>query len=168
MPNTGSESWPGSFIAGTTPSLSIKRCANPASNWDLFIKRLSTNTLKKLRCCPGKTNCIHCSHKAGFFGKLNKVIFPSQPKTHFFRDIPPERVPYSAAEWSALMGVLSLSLWSMRARFSGRNAHVRSSTLVYVSKSHDLKKTFRNLYEPGRKIFATEILQIAFWNFGHT
>ncbi len=33
------------------------------------------------------TNCIHCSLKAGFFGKLNKVIFPSQPKTHFFGDI---------------------------------------------------------------------------------
>ncbi len=41
---------------------------------------------------PRKTNCIHCSRNAGFFGKLNKVIFPSQPKTHFFRDFLPERV----------------------------------------------------------------------------
>ncbi len=32
-------------------------------------------------CCPGKFNCIHCSHNVGFFGKLNKVIFPSHPKT---------------------------------------------------------------------------------------
>ncbi len=39
-----------------------------------------------------KTNCIHCSCNAVFFGKLNKVIFPSQPKAHFFRDILPERV----------------------------------------------------------------------------
>ncbi len=82
-----SESWPGSFIAGTAPSFSIKRCANPASIWALFIKRSSTNTLEKLRCCPEKTNCIHCLCNAGFFGKLNKVILPSQPKTHFFRDI---------------------------------------------------------------------------------
>ncbi len=106
-----------------------------------------------------KTNCIHCSHNAGFFGKLNKVIFPLQPKTHFFRDILPERVP-SAAGWSTLIGVLLLMLWSMRARahFSRRNAHIRSSTVVYVNKSHDWKKTFRNLYKSGRKIFATEIL----------
>ncbi len=108
----------------------------------LVYKRLSTNTLEKLRCCPGKTNCIHCLHNAGFFGKLNKVIFPSQPKTHFFRDILPERVLCSAAEWSALMGALLLMLWSMRARArsSGRNAHIRSSTRVYVMKSHDRKK----------------------------
>ncbi len=57
-------------------------------NWALFIKRSSTNTLEKLRCCSGKTNCIHCLRNARFFGKLNKVIFPSQPKTHFIRDIP--------------------------------------------------------------------------------
>ncbi len=50
------------------------------------------HTLEKLFCCPGKTNCIHCSRNAGFFGKLNKIIFPSQPKTHFFRDILPEQV----------------------------------------------------------------------------
>ncbi len=29
----GSESWQGSFIAGTAPSFSINRCANPPSNW---------------------------------------------------------------------------------------------------------------------------------------
>ncbi len=82
-----------SFIAGTAPSFSIKRCAYPASNWALFIKRSSTNTLEKLRCCPGKTKCIHCLRNAVFFGKLNNVIFPLQPKTHFFRDILPEHVP---------------------------------------------------------------------------
>jgi len=35
---------------------------------------------------PEKTNFIHCSLDAGFFGKLKKVIFPSQPKTHSFGD----------------------------------------------------------------------------------
>ncbi len=58
-----SESWPGSFIAGTAPSFSIKRCANTASNWALFIKHSSTNTLEKLSFCPGKTNRIHCLRK---------------------------------------------------------------------------------------------------------
>ncbi len=46
-----------------------------------------TNTLSQLRCWPGEKNCIHCSLNAGFFGKLNKVIISSQPKTHFFHDI---------------------------------------------------------------------------------
>ncbi len=65
------------------------------SNFKLNETKL--NTLEKLCCCPGKTNCIHGSRNTGFFGKLNKVIFPSQPKTHFFRDILPERVPCSIA-----------------------------------------------------------------------
>ncbi len=110
----------------------------------------------KLHCWPGKTNCIHCSRNAGFFGKLNKVIFPSQPKTHFFRDILPERVLCSAAEWRALMGAHLLSLWSMhaRARSSGRNAHIRSSTLVYVSKSHNLKKLSETCMNPEVRFLA--------------
>ncbi len=74
---SSSESWPGSFIAGTALSFSIKPCANLASTWALFIKRSSTNTLEKLRCCPGKINCIHCWRNAGLFRKLNKVIFSS-------------------------------------------------------------------------------------------
>ncbi len=120
-----SESWTGYFIAGTAPSFSIKRCANPASNWALFIKRSSTNTFEKLRCFPGKTNCIHRLRNAGFFGKLNKIIFPSQPKTHFFKDILPELVPCSsAAGWSALTSV------------------------VYVSKSHDRKKLSETCTNP--------------------
>ncbi len=76
-----SESWSGSFIAGTAPFFSIKWCANPASNWALFIKCSSTNKLAKN--CPGKTNWIQCSRNAGFFWKLNKVIFTLQPKTHW-------------------------------------------------------------------------------------
>ncbi len=153
-----SESWPGSLISGTAPSFNIKRCANPASNWALFIKHSSTNTLEKL-AAPKKTNCIHCSHNAGFFGKLNKVIFPSQPKTHFFRDILPERVPCSAAEWSALMSMLFFSLRSMcvgtlfREKCPYKEFHPR---LRYEEPRS--KKTLPNLYEPGSKIFGTDIL----------
>ncbi len=74
---------------------------------------------------PGKTNCIHRLRNAGFFGKLNNVIFPSQPKTHFFRDILPELVPCSsAAGWSA------------------------PTSVVYVSKSHDRKKLSETCTNP--------------------
>ncbi len=108
----------GIFIAGTAPSFIIKRCANSASNWALFINVHQQTHLRNSVAAPEKTDCIHCLRNAGFFGKLNKVIFPSQPKTHFSRDILPERVPCSAAEWSALMGALSLS--------SGRCVHGRA------------------------------------------
>ncbi len=68
----------------------------------LFIKHSSlkwreTNKHTKLCCFPGKTNCIHCTHDSRFFGKLNKVIFPSQPKTHFFGDILLKQVLCSTA-----------------------------------------------------------------------
>ncbi len=68
-----------SFIAGTAPSFSIKRCANPASNWASFIKRSSTSTLEKLRCCPGKTNCIHCL-MLGSSGSWTRLSFPHNQK----------------------------------------------------------------------------------------
>ncbi len=131
-----SSEWQGFFIAGTAPYFSIKGCANPALNWALFIKRSSTNTLVKLHCCPKKhASTVHIT--LGYFGKLNKVIFFLQPQTNFSRDILPEQ-----CIWMKRVDVLLLlSLWSMCARAfsSGRNAHIRSSTLVYVSKSHDWK-----------------------------
>ncbi len=87
---SSSESWPGSFIAGTAPYFTIKRCANPASNWALFINvRQQTHLRNSVAVLEKKI--IHSSRNDGIFGKLNKVIFPSQPKTHFCRDIFPER-----------------------------------------------------------------------------
>ncbi len=77
-----SESCAGSFIAGTAPSFSIKRCANPTSNWALFIKRSSTNTLEKLRCCPQKTNSIHSSGNAGFFWEAEQGYLSLTTKKH--------------------------------------------------------------------------------------
>ncbi len=59
-----------------------------------------------------RKNKLHPLFNAGFFGKLNKVIFPSQPKTHFFRDFLPERALCSAAEWSALKWIFK---WIERA-----------------------------------------------------
>ena len=142
--------WMRSFITGTAPCFNSKWCANPASTWALFIKHSSlkwrehTNALATLCYCPGKTNCIHCSCNAGFFGKLNTVIFPSHPKTHLFGDIL-EQIQCSAADDFPMKRVdvrdLAL-LWSTCAwaRFSKRNAHIRSSTTVYVIKSTIEKK----------------------------
>ncbi len=156
-----SESWPGSFIAGTAPSFSIKRCANPASNWALFIKRSSTKHLRNSIAAPEKQTISTVHVTVGCFGKLNKVIFPSQPKTHFFRDILPERGPCcQPADWTALMGALSLSLCSMHVRTRSfrekcpyKEFHRRLRHKVQRSK-----KTLRNLYESGSEIFGTEIL----------
>ncbi len=98
---------------------------------------------------PQKTNCIHCSHNTGFFWELSKVIFPLQPKTQLFGDILPERVLCSAAEWSALMGALliSLSLWSMRARTrsSGSKCPYKEFHPSWRHEEPWSKKTFWNL-----------------------
>ncbi len=94
------------------------------------------------------------------FGKLNKVIFPLQPKTHFFRDILPERVPCSAAKWSALMGALA-PVDACTGAFFREKCPYKEFHCRLRQQEPWLKKTFRNLYEPRRKIFATEIL-------GHT
>ncbi len=168
-----SESWPGSFIAGTAPSFSIKRCANPASNWALFIKRSSTKHLRNSIAAPEKQTISTVHVTVGCFGKLNKVIFPSQPKTHFFRDILPERGPCcQPADWSALMGALSLSLWSMRART--RSFREKCSYKEFHRrlrhKEQRSKKTLRNLYESGSEILAQKYSVIRpnfFLNFVH-
>ncbi len=168
-----SESWPGSFIAGTAPSFSIKRCANPVSNWALFIKRSSTKHLRNSIAAPEKQTISTVHITVGSFGKLNKVIFSSQPKTHFFRDILPERVPCcQPADWSALMGALSFSLWSMRvrARSSGRNAHIRSSTVVYVIRTTIEKKSPKLVRNRKWDFWHRNTLlyvPIFFWNFVH-
>ncbi len=110
----------------------------------LFIKCSLTNTLEKLRCCPGKANCIHCLRNAGFCGKLNKVIFPSQPKTHFFRDILHERVPCSAAGWSALINdALALPLVDActGAFFLEKCQFKEFHHRLPFSKSHDRKSS---------------------------
>ncbi len=84
----------------------------------LVYKRSSTNTLEKLRCCPGKTNCIHCLRNTGFFGKLNKVIFPSQPKhtsleTFFPSESRASVQPDEACWWARTW---SCSGWCMHGR----------------------------------------------------
>ncbi len=123
----------------------------------LVYKTFVNKTLEKLRCCPGKTNYIHCSRNAGCFGKLNKVIFPSQPKTHFFRDILPERVSCSdEARWWArsrltLVDVCTDAFFREKCPYKEFHPRLRQ-------QEPWLKKSLWNLYEPRRKIFATEIL----------
>ncbi len=59
--------------------------------------------------------------------------------------------PNEAHWWGAFL----LSLWLMpaRARSSGRNAHIRSSTLVYVSKSNYRKKLSETCTHPEVRFF---------------
>ncbi len=71
-----SESWPGSFIAGPTPSFSIKQFANPTSNWVLFIKRSSTYTLVKLHCCPEKQTASTVHVTLCSSGSWTRLFFP--------------------------------------------------------------------------------------------
>ncbi len=140
------------------PSFSIKRCANPVPNWASFIKHSSPKWREQINTCetpflPQKHK--HCSRNTGFFGKLNKVIFPPHPKTHSFRDIFLEQVLCSAAD-DVEGHALALHLVDMCAHSFGRNAHTRNSSL------HDVMKglapifffflTFRNLHKPGRSV----------------
>ncbi len=123
----------------------------------LVYKRSSTKHLRNSIAAPEKQTISTVHVTVGCFRKLNKVIFPSQPKTHFFRDILPERGPCcQPADWSELMGALSLSLWSMRAqtRSYGRNAHIRSSTVVYVIKNNDRKKLSETCTNPEVRFLA--------------
>ncbi len=131
-----SESWPGSFIAETAPSFSIKRYANTVLIWALFKKLSSTNTIEKLRCSPEKQTASTFYITLGSSGSWTRFSFPhNQKHTSLETFFPSES---RAAGWSTLMGALLLFLWSMhaRARSSGRNAHISSSTLVYVKIHH--------------------------------
>ncbi len=152
-----SESWPGSFIAGTAPSFSIKPCANPASNWALFIKRSSTKHLRNSIAAPEKQTISTVHVTVGCFGKLNKVIFPSQPKTHFFRDILPERVPCSAADWSVLIGC-SRSGRCVHGAFFREKCPYKEFHRRLRHQEQRSKKTLWHLYESGSEIFGKEIL----------
>ncbi len=123
----------------------------------LVYKTFVNKHLRNSIAAPEKQTISTVHVTVGCFGKLNKVIFPSQPKTHFFRDILPERVPCcQPVDWSVLMGALSFSLWSMcvQAGSSGRNAHIRSSTVVYVIKNNDRKKLSETCTNPEVRFLA--------------
>ncbi len=146
-----SESWPGSFIAGFAPSFSIKPCANPAPNLALFIKHSWPKLREQIKHLWTSVAALEkqtASTVHVTLGSLGSCIFPSHPKTHSFRDIFLEQVLCSAAD--DVEG---------HACSSGRNAHTRNSSLHDVMKGHAGKKTFRNLYEPGRSAFDTELLR---------
>ncbi len=148
-----SESWPGSFIAGTAPSFSIKPCANPASNWALFIKRSSTKHLRNSIAAPEKQTISTVHVMVGCFGKLNKVIFPSQPKTHFLSESRAASLPIEACWLAALALVDACTGAFFREKCPYKEFHRRLRHQEQRSK-----KTLRNLYESGSEIFGTEIL----------
>ncbi len=111
--------------------------------YKMFVNKHICETL----LLPQKTNS---SRNAGFFGKLNKVIFPLQPKTQLFGDLPHEQVPCSRMK-SVGVRLLSLMLMQTWVCSSGRNAHIRSSTLQE---------------ETQKCAFATEIL-LLYIHFDH-
>lgn len=83
------DSWQGPFIAGITLIFQNQTTCKSRIELGLIYETFVTIT--------------------GFFGKLNKVIFPSQPKTHFLGDILFKQVLCSTAKdicnpkWSTLM-----------------------------------------------------------------
>ncbi len=111
--------------------------------------------LRNSVAAPEKKNSIHCLHNAGFFRKLNMVIFPSQPKTHL-RDILSEWVPCSLmkhVDGSALAPVDTCTGAFFQEKCPYKEFHRRLHQQEPLSK-----KTLRNLYEPGSEVFGTEIL----------
>ncbi len=137
----------GIFYSWDCSIFQYQRCANPASNWALFIKRSSTNTLEKLHCCSGKTNCIHCSRNAVLFWETEQGYLSLTTKKHTSLEtfFPSESraVQPNEARWS-----LSLRSTRARARSSGRNAHIRSSHRRLRQQEPWLKKLSETCTNP--------------------
>ncbi len=97
----------GIFYSWTAPSFSIKRCANPASNWVLFIKRSSTKHLRNSIAAPEKQTISTVHVTLGSFGKLNRLSFSSQPKhTSLETFLPSEARAAIEACWLAALALV--------------------------------------------------------------
>ncbi len=156
-----SESWPGSFIAGTAPSFSIKPCANPASNWALFIQRSSTKHLRNSIAAPEKQTISTVHVTLGSFGKLNKVIFPSQPKHTSLETFFPSESRAALPDEACWLAALAL-LDACTGAFFWEKCPYKEFHRRLHHQEEQSKKTLRNLYEPGSGIFGTEILCLFF------
>ncbi len=137
----------------------------------LVIKRSSTKHLRNSIAAPEKQTISTVHVTLGCFGKLNKVIFPSQPKTLFVRDVlfPSESraaLPIEACWLAALAPVDVCRGVFFREKCPYKEFHRRLRHQEQRSK-----KTLRNLYESGSEIFGTEILcytsKFFFLNFVH-
>ncbi len=101
-----------------------------------------------------RKNKLHPLFTAGFFGKLNKVIFPSQPKhTSLETLFPSKSRAVQPNEVLALVDECTGAFFREKCPY--KEFHPR---LVHEEPRLKNKKTPRNLYEPGSKIFGTEIL----------
>ncbi len=153
-----SESWAGSFIAGTAPSFSIKPCANPASNWALFIKRSSTKHLRNSIAAPEKQTISTVHVTVGSSGSWTRLSFPhNQKHTSLEMFFPSESraasLPIEACWLAALAPVDACTGVFFREKCPYKEFHRRLRHQEQRSK-----KTLRNLYESGSEIFGTEIL----------
>ncbi len=123
----------------------------------LVYKTFVNKTLEKLHCCPEKQTISTVHVTVGCFGKLNKVIFPSQPKNTSLETFFPSESVLQPADWSALMGALfALTLVDAGASgaFFWEKCPYRSSTVVYVIKNNDRKNS-------------PKLVRIRKWDFWH-
>ncbi len=139
-----SESWTGSFIAGTAPPFSIKRCVNPASNWALFIKHSPTNTLEKLCSCPEQQTASTVYVTLGSSWSWTRLSFPHS----------------SAAGRSVLMATLLLLLRSMRAQdaFFREKCPYKEFHHHLRQQEPQLKKLSESCPKPVNAGFTTKVL----------
>ncbi len=124
----------------------------------LVYKTFVNKTLENLHCCPGKTNYIHCSHNGGFvLGSWTRLSFPHNQKhtsleTFFPSESRAASLPIEAHWWARSR---SHSGRCVHGRvLSGRNAHIRSSTVVYVIKNNDRKKLSETCTNPEVRFLA--------------
>ncbi len=160
------------FYSWDAPSFSIKWCANPVSNWALFIKRSSTKHLRNSIAAPEKQTISTVHVTVGSFGKLNKVIFSSHQKhtsleTFFPRESRAASLRLKRVDGRAL--VLTL-VDACTGAFFREKCPYKEFHCRLRHQEQRLKKTLQNLYEPGSEIFGTEILCYTskkIWNFVH-
>ncbi len=98
------------------------------------------NNMRNAIAAPEKQTASTVHVTLGSSGSWTRLSFPhnqkhtSCVKKTFFLSESHAMLPDEARRWMKLL--LLLRLMRARARFSVRNAHIRSSTVIYVSKSH--------------------------------
>ncbi len=96
--------------------------------------------------------CIDLTCKSSFVSGVNA---PLPSNTLFFRGILPDRVLYCRMKRvDGCTLALALVDACSGALFQGRNAHIRSSILHYVRKSHDWKKLSETCTNPEGRFLA--------------
>ncbi len=124
----------------------------------LVYKTFVNKTLEKLHCCPRKTIYILCSRNGGFFWEAEQGYLSLTTKntlvleTFFPSESRAASLPIEARWWARSRSRSGRCVHG--ARSSGRNAHIRSSTVVYVIKNNDRKKLSETCTNPEVRFLA--------------